>query len=87
MQAYDRDLKRIEKLLADLGGAGSQGRGPSDLLLEHIEAARRYLVGSMPGEYIVSLEQAHASLGCIADKHTRSEARKVLRSAIDSKVQ
>jgi hypothetical protein len=78
--AQDQDLHRLDTLLAVLGG---RNRGPCDLLMEHIEAARRYLLGSMPGEYIVSLEQALASVSCIADKRRRSELKTALRSAID----
>ena len=39
----DEDLKCLEDLIADLGGAdtGMQSKSPCGLLLEHLQAARR----------------------------------------------
>lgn len=76
------DLKCLDDLIADIGGAdeGMQTVGPSGLLLEHLQAARRGLMGSMRAEYNSSLEQAEESLGCVPDKKTRAEIRKTLLS-------
>jgi hypothetical protein len=85
----NQDLKCIDKLIADLGGSNDTGRrgpGPCDLLLEHLQAARRYLLGSMPGEYSLSLQQAEESLACMPDKDVRNRVRMVLRTAIASEV-
>jgi hypothetical protein len=53
----DNGLKGLDKLIADLGGAdmGMQTTSPFRLLLEHLQAARRDLLGSMSGEYRASL--------------------------------
>jgi hypothetical protein len=82
----NHDLKCLDDLIADIGGAdyGMQTVGPSGLLLEHLEAARRGLLGSMRAEYNSSLEQAKESLGCVADKGRRSEMRSILRGLIAS---
>jgi hypothetical protein len=82
----DKGLKFLDKLIADLGGAdsGTQSEGRCGLLLEHLQAARRDLLGSMPGEYSLSLRQAEESVGCIADKNERNEIKKVLRTLADS---
>jgi hypothetical protein len=54
------------------------------LLLEHLQAARRDLLGSMLGEYGLSLQQAEESAGSISNRNDRNETRKTLRKLIDS---
>ena len=84
--ARDNDLKCLDKLIADLGGAdtGAQTKSPSGLLVEHLQAARRDLLGSMSGEYRASLQDAAESVGCITDKRVRAETRKLLQLLLDS---
>lgn len=79
-------LMCLDRLIADVGGAdsGTLSEGRCGLLLEHLQAARRDLLGSMPGEYGLSLHQAVESLGCISDKNRRNEIKKALRTLIDS---
>ncbi len=62
----DEDLKILDEMIADLGG--SSDVPACDLLLEHLQAARRYLLGSMPGEYSLCLRQANESVVFIPDK-------------------
>lgn len=79
----DEDLKHLDKLIAGLGGSDDAGRrssGPCKLLLEHLQAARRNLLGSMAGEYSLSLNQATESITCITDKNARAELKMALRS-------
>jgi len=80
-----KDLKRLDELIAGLGGdhGGTQTKGPCGLLLEHVQTARRHLLGAMSGEYSLSLEQAKDSLGCISDKTSRSKTGAILQSLID----
>jgi hypothetical protein len=84
----DEDLKCLEDLIADLGGAdtGMQSKSPCGLLLEHLQAARRDLLGSMLGEYSLALQQAKESVACIPDKSARTKTKTILRSLIDSKL-
>jgi hypothetical protein len=81
----NHDLKSLDELIATLGGAdtGAQTPGPSGLLLEHLQAARRDLLGSITGEYRFSLEQAKESVASILDKSARSEMKRRLQSLID----
>jgi len=81
---YEQRLKHLDKLVADIGGAdfGVRSEGRCGLLLEHLQAARRDLLGSMPGEYGLSLQQAEESLSCIPDKNDRSEIKKALRTLL-----
>jgi hypothetical protein len=82
---YDQSLMRLDKLVADIGGAdfGTRSEGRCGLLLEHLQAARRDLMGSMPGEYGLSLQQAEESLSCISDKNDRNEIKKALRTLLE----
>jgi hypothetical protein len=82
---HNKGLKCLDQLIAGLGGAdsGTHSEGRCGLLLEHLQAARRDLLGSMPGEYSLSLHQAEESLDCIPDKSDRNEMRKTLRTLID----
>jgi len=70
----DRDLKCLDGLIADYGHCS---------MLEHLRAARRNLLGSMPGEYSLSLRLAKESAGDVPDKGTRSEIRKILSRLSD----
>ena len=83
----NKTLNCLDALIFDLGGAdhGLQSVGSCGLLLEHLQAARRDLLGSMPGGYSLSLHQAEESLACIPNKSARAEMKKVLRTLIDSK--
>src|SRR5579871_1731330 len=82
----DLDLKSLDELIAILGGAdiGARSAGPCGLLIEHLQAARRYRLGAMHAEYRSSLDQAKASVACIADKNSRAEAKGSLQQLLDS---
>jgi hypothetical protein len=80
------DLKSLDELIANLGGddIGMRSTGPCGLLMEHIQAARRGLLGSMRAEYCSSLQFAKESVACIASETARAAAKKTLQSLIDS---
>ena len=80
----DQDLKSLDALIADLGGAdeGTQSKGTCSLLIEHLRSARTSFLGSMPGEYRSSLEEAKESAACVGNKDARSGIRKRLQSLI-----
>jgi|HubBroStandDraft_2_1064218.scaffolds.fasta_scaffold468641_2 hypothetical protein len=80
------DLRSLDELIVKLGGAGIgvQTAGPCGLLLEHIQAARRDLLGSMRAEYNSSLKFAKESVACIPGKSARAEATGILQGLIDS---
>ena len=80
------DLRSLDELLIKLGGAeiGTQTEGPCGLLLEHLQAARRDLLGSRGAEYISSLKFARESASCIPGKIDRAEAKGILQGLIDS---
>ena len=80
----DEDLKILDEMIADLRGSGAALA--CDLLWEHLEAARRYLLGSMPREYSFCLQQARESVAFIPEQAVGTEAKKILRYLIDSEV-
>ena len=41
--------------------------GDADLLKEHLQSARQYLLGAMPVEYLVNLECARTALNTVPD--------------------
>jgi hypothetical protein len=80
------DLQSLDALIAHLGGdeIGMQSAGPCRLLMEHVLAARRDLLGSMRAEYCSSLQFAKESVACIPGKDARAETKKILQGLIDS---
>jgi len=82
----DRDLKCLDELIAQVGGVdiGMRSEGPCGSLSEHLRAARQDLMGSMPGEYKLSLELAKGSVACIVDKDGRTKVKKTLQGLMDS---
>jgi hypothetical protein len=88
MQQKDA-LRNLDKLIAEFGGANDVARrsiGSCNFFLEHLQAARRNLLGSMPGEYIMSLRQARDSADCIHGKGTRAVIRDLLQTLIATEV-
>jgi hypothetical protein len=69
-----KDLKCLDGLIAAFGAHA--------LLLEHLQAARRGLLGSMQGEYRSSLQFAKEAAVSIVDKSVRAETRKVLQDLL-----
>ncbi len=80
MQDVNDHLKLLDQLIAKLGGRdeGIQTEGPCPQLLEHLEAARFELIGSMPTEYALSLRQASDVVYCLPDRDLRDEFTRAL---------
>lgn len=64
-----------------IAGVGGSNDAACDLLLEHLQAARRYLLGSMPGEYNFSLQQARKSVAFIPDETARTDLKEQIKAA------
>ena len=73
----DSRLSQLEELIGDLGGEEDT---PNGLLREHLEAARSFLLGSMPTEYHFSLGLAEGVLSEIKDQNLRTRAKEFLQS-------
>jgi len=70
------DVSNIEGLVRDL--AGEEGT-PNALVREHLDAARFYLLGSMPAEYEFSLKLAADSLPDMEDKELQARVATFLQ--------
>jgi hypothetical protein len=68
---------RIELLMRDLEGESGTS---NSLMREHLEAARFYLLGSMPNEYRLNLKLATQRLPDIQDEGLRARVAEFLRS-------
>ena len=73
----DPNLANIEQLIGDLNGEDDT---PNALMREHLEAARFYLLGSMPAEYHFSLWLSESILSEIKDKDLRARLEEFLQS-------
>lgn len=76
------NLGRLDALIATysvpISSTGSNTRGPCDLLVERLQAARRCLLGNMTFEYEMNLKQAVGSLDCISEKTQLTHVRREL---------
>ena len=61
------DLGRLDAMIAEL-----ERFRDVDLLHEHLQSARQYLLGAMPEEYLLSLGWAKAALDTVPDGDIRS---------------
>jgi hypothetical protein len=73
----DADLARLDEMIATLKD------GDADLLKEHLQSARQYLLGAMPEEYSVSLEWARTALGMVPDGDMRNRLNKTIARLTD----
>ncbi len=63
------DLGRLDEFLEELG---AETEAQCELLREHLESARTYLVGSMPAEFELNLQMARDALNCVSNQELRS---------------
>jgi hypothetical protein len=71
------DVARIEEFIHDLKNVSGP---PSDPMLEHLEAARFYLLGAMPQEYQLSLNLVEEVLPDIPNEDLRKRIANFVRS-------
>jgi hypothetical protein len=75
--APERTLYDMERLMAEL----SEEPGPyNDLMGEHLDAARFYLLNSMPQEYDVTLQLAREALPDIEGEALRTRIAEFLQN-------
>ena len=76
----DADLQRLDELIVALGHSPEM---QDDLLMEHLQSARAYLLGAMPKEYALSLQNARNSLSVIRDERSRQRLEGALANLLD----
>ncbi len=69
------DVHRIDVVIDEVSGPTES---QCELLREHLESARHYLLGAMPVEYKLSLQLANQALDCITDEDRRKRVRKAI---------
>lgn len=72
----EADLGRLDQMIAALEP------GDTDLLKEHLQSARQYLLGAMPEEYLVNLEWARTALAAVPDGEARSRFNQTITELI-----
>jgi hypothetical protein len=76
----DADLQRLDELIAALHRSRERR---DDLLMEHMQSARAYLLGAMPEEYALSLQSARKSLSLVRDETSRRRWEDALSYLLD----
>src|SRR5438477_4849981 len=76
----DTDLQRLDEWIAALGHS-QENR--DDLLIQHLQSARAYLLGAMPEEYALSLQNARESLSLVRDEGARRRLEETLSTLLD----
>lgn len=74
--ANDGTIHTLDSLMAEVEHSNDDQK---DLLLEHLNAAKMYLIGSMPTEYQYSLHSAKE----VADELADSALQKRVKEQID----
>ena len=75
----DADSQRLDELIAALGHS-QENR--DDLLIQHLQSARTYLLGAMPEEYALSLQNAMESLNVVRDEASRRQLEHTLSTLL-----
>jgi len=75
----DADLQRLDEVIADLGHSQEDR---DDLLIQHLQSARTYLLGAMPEEYALGLRSACENLSLVRDEPSRRRVEDTLSSLL-----
>jgi hypothetical protein len=75
----DADSQRLDELIAALSNS-QENR--DDLLIQHLQSARTYLLGAMPEEYALSLQNAMESLSVVRDEPSRRQLEDTLSTLL-----
>ncbi len=79
----EEDSTRLDELLAELRDAKESH---CDMLREHLESARSYLIGAMPAECLLSLRLANETLDCVSNEDLRHRAAELIKSLRATKI-
>jgi hypothetical protein len=74
------DLARIDRLITEVAQSHDV---QTDLLVEHLQSARTYLLGAMPDEYEFSLVAAKNVAGALSDTSMRDALTRELAALLD----
>ena len=69
------DVARLDAVIDEMA---APPESQCELLREHLESARAYLLGSMQGEYILCLQLAHQGVNCISNEQRRQRVKQMI---------
>jgi len=69
------ELTKLDELINEVS---TPSESQCELLREHLESARTYLLGALPKEYMLSLRLANETLNCIVDERRRHRAAELI---------
>jgi hypothetical protein len=78
--AQGQELAQLDGFLSELA---KETEAQCELLREHLESARDYLVGAMPAEYRFNLKLAGETLNGVEDKDLRDRLRAFVQSQME----
>lgn len=76
---HSSELARLDGFLSELA---KETEAHCDLLREHLESAREYLLGAMPAEYRFNLKLAGETLNGITDENLRDRLRRFIQREV-----
>lgn len=77
--AFRTEITRLDEAIEEVSDP-SEAR--CELLREHLESARTYLLGAMPAENSISLRLANEALDCIANADRRRRVREAIATML-----
>lgn len=72
------ERNRVERLDRLIDEIAMPQESECELLREHLESARTYLLGSMPLEYSLTLQLANQVVNCISNRARRERVKKAI---------
>jgi hypothetical protein len=75
-----QELAQLDGFLSELA---KETEAQCELLREHLESARAYLVGAMPAEYRFNLKLAGETLDGVEDKDLRDRLRGFIQNQME----
>jgi hypothetical protein len=73
---HSSELAQLDGFLTELA---KETEAQSDLLREHLETAREYLLGAMPAEYRSNLKLAGETLNGVSDKNLQARLQRFIQ--------
>jgi hypothetical protein len=78
--SQNQELAQLDGFLSELA---KETEAQCELLREHLETARAYLIGAMPAEYRFNLKLAGETLNGVEDKNLRDRLRRFIQSQME----
>jgi hypothetical protein len=77
--SFNSELAQLDRFLSELA---KETEAQDELLREHLQTAREYLLGAMPEEYLFNLKLAGETLNGVSDENLRARLRRFIQSEL-----